>query len=483
MTEYTIKELCDSVLERITPNDDERERVKILAEATKSRVYEALKDAGLEADVNIEGSFAKDTWISGRANAKEADVDIFVLYQRTTERKVVEDESLRISRNTLEKWDLAKRIGGRYAEHPYIEAYVDGVRMNIVPGYRVKRGEWITAVDRTPFHTEYVKARLESKKDKDAVRLLKKFMTGVGVYGAEIKVHGFSGYLCELLTIHYHGFLEVLNSASKWRTGQIIDIEGHYDGRLDEARKVFNAPLIIVDPVDERRNAAAAVSIDRFKEFIAASEIFLSNPNRTFFYPPEIKPASNKEIKKLLVSRGSDLVFVVFDAIDVVPDVLWGQLYKTLGALRNMIEECDFKVIRTLCWSDEKRINVFLFEVENYILSPSKKHIGPPIETREAGDFIKEHFNSKHVVCGPWIENGRWTYEIRRKYVNLIELLREKLREGGKEIGVSNRLIGSMKASKVLRNAEIVELHHGNKEFAKAFTKFLSGRPQWLSLE
>lgn len=484
MTEPAIKKICDNVLERITPSEGERKRVYDLAEATKTKVYEALKDAGLEADVNIEGSFAKDTWLSGKENAEETDVDIFVLYPRTVEREVVEDKSLRISRKTLEKWDFAKRIGERYAEHPYIEAYIDGVRMNIVPGYRVERGEWITAVDRTPFHTEYVKARLESKKHKDAVRLLKRFMKGVGVYGAEIKVRGFSGYLCEILTIQYHGFLEVLDGASKWKTGQVIDVEGYYKGRLDEARKIFNAPLIIVDPVDERRNAAAAVSMDRFKEFIAASEIFLENPKMAFFYPPEIESISDKELKKLFASRGSDIVFVAFDAVNVVPDVLWGQLYKSLGALRNIIEEYDFEVIRSFCWSDEKRMNVFLFEVENGILSPSKKHVGPPIETREADDFIKKHVNAKHVVCGPWIENGRWMYEVRRRYIDLTELLRDKLRNGGKDIGVANKLIENIKTSmKVLRNVEIVELYHGNKEFAKAFTEFLSGKPRWLSFE
>ena len=31
-------------------------------------------------------------------------------------------------------------------------------------------------------------------------------MQGIGVYGAEIKVGGFSGYLCELLVMKYGGF-------------------------------------------------------------------------------------------------------------------------------------------------------------------------------------------------------------------------------------------------------------------------------------
>jgi tRNA nucleotidyltransferase (CCA-adding enzyme) len=75
--------------------------------------------------------------------------------------------------------------------------------------------EWLSATDRTPF-IHYVKKRL-GKTLQDDVRLLKKFMQGIKVYGAEIKTGGFSGYLCELLILHYGSFAnpahfcEVLN--------------------------------------------------------------------------------------------------------------------------------------------------------------------------------------------------------------------------------------------------------------------------------
>jgi len=476
MTEQSMRRICANILEKITPNEDEAKRVRSLAEATRMRISEALKAAGLKADVKIEGSFAKDTWLSG-----EADVDIFILHPMDVDQKVVEETSLLISRETLESWNQASGISERYAEHPYIEVFIDGVRVNVVPGYGVKRGEWVTAVDRTPFHTEYVRSKLRFKEELDEVRLLKKFMKGVGVYGAEIKTRGFSGYLCELLTICYQDFLSVLKGASKWRVGQVVDIEGYYKGRLNEAREIFNAPLIVIDPVDERRNAAAAVSIDRFKEFIAASRIFLEKPRETFFYPPKVKLASDEELKGILSTRGADLVFVVFDKVDIVPDVLWGQLYKSIESLSNMVRQHDFKVIRTFCWSDEKSVNVFLFEVENSILSSSKKHIGPPVEAKESNDFVEKHAGAQHVVCGPWIENGRWVYEVRRRYTDLTKLLQEKLIDGGRGVGVANKLVTSIKSSmKVFRNMEIMQLYRENKEFAKAFMEFLLGKPAWL---
>jgi tRNA nucleotidyltransferase (CCA-adding enzyme) len=44
------------------------------------------------------------------------------------------------------------------------------------------------------------------------VRLLKKFMKGTGVYGAEIKIGGFSGYLCELLILKYRSFAQTIEA-------------------------------------------------------------------------------------------------------------------------------------------------------------------------------------------------------------------------------------------------------------------------------
>jgi tRNA nucleotidyltransferase (CCA-adding enzyme) len=84
----------------------------------------------------------------------------------------------------------------RFAEHPYLEIIQDEMRIDIVPCYNVERGQWQSATDRTPFHTDYVKKNLKPDLLGE-VRLLKKFMQGVGVYGAEVKIGGFSGYLCD----------------------------------------------------------------------------------------------------------------------------------------------------------------------------------------------------------------------------------------------------------------------------------------------
>jgi len=47
-------------------------------------------------------------------------------------------------------------VGKKYAQHPYTEATVEGVRVNIVPCFDVKAGEWMSAADRSPYHVELI---------------------------------------------------------------------------------------------------------------------------------------------------------------------------------------------------------------------------------------------------------------------------------------------------------------------------------------
>ena len=36
---------------------------------------------------------------------------------------------------------------------------------HIVPCYNVEKGKWISAADRSPFHTEYIKNNLDEEKE------------------------------------------------------------------------------------------------------------------------------------------------------------------------------------------------------------------------------------------------------------------------------------------------------------------------------
>jgi tRNA nucleotidyltransferase (CCA-adding enzyme) len=350
-----------------------------------------------------------------------------------------------------------------------------------VPCYNVKRREWLSATDRTPYHTDYVKKRL-SEQMRSEVRLLKKFIKGTNVYGAEIKIGGFSGYLCELLILHCKSFVKTLKTFAQYEQRIVIDIENYYRGREDELQLLFKEPLVIVDPVDKGRNVASAVRLHKLYTFVAAARAFLENSNLKFFYPPETTALTVKELKQKLEKRGSTIIFLTFGKIDAVPDVLWGQLYKSQRSLSKLVQLNDFNILRNIPWSDEKILSMFIFELEQHILPPIKKHFGPPLEKEhECEKFLLKHLNNLETISGPYIEDRRWVVEIRRKYTDAVALLSDKLRDGGRRTGVAEQISQTLcKGFGIFVNNEIVRVYEENSEFAKFLTDFLSGKPKWL---
>ncbi len=466
------KSVCERVLNKVVPNVIERKKtIEFSRRLIESLKHELLKKS-VDADIQIEGSVAKDTWL-----ASEKDIDIFILlpkkYGREVFMKVLEAAKKVSSGNFLEA----------YAEHPYLEAYIDGFTVNFVPCFKVKKAnEAKSSVDRTPFHTLYIKSRL-NESIKNEIRLLKAFMHGIGVYGAEIKVGGFSGYLCELITLYYGSFLNVLKAASKWRKGEVIDIERHYK-KKEEARKIFqNSPLIVIDPVDKRRNVASAVRINRLNEFIMASRLFLKNPDIRFFYPKETNPYSIEDLLRIMDSRGSTFIFVKTGAVKAVPDILWGQLFKSQKALINLIKQFDFEIIRSEVWSDEKSANIFLFELNSRFLPSIERHIGPPIEKAvNCERFLEKHLSSKDTLSGPKIEGDRLVVYRRRRFTDVVSLLNEKLKDGGRNLGIADLISQAFTDSlKILVNEEIKEFYSTNYKFALFLSEYLRGKPSWLS--
>ena len=467
------EKVCSKVLKRVVPKATERRKVLDLSEGVRCKVVECAAEFGLEAEVRLDGSVAKDTWLSG-----EADIDIFMRVPTSLSREEMEEKSLTIARNAMEGY----RVVERFAEHPYVEAWVNGSRVNIVPCYSVEKGKWLSATDRTPFHTDYMKTKLDEKL-RNEVRLLKKFMKGTGIYGAEIKVGGFSGMLCETLTLFYGSFQEIIRAASDWRRRQVIDLEGYYADREDEIHDLFEEPLIVIDPVDGGRNVAAAVSEKRFWEFVSAAREFSMKPGLKFFYPTPLKALRKNELVKIIKQRGSSLVCMQFGEVNAVVDVLWSQLYKTESALKNLFKENDFEVIRSACWTDEKEFNAILFELNNATLPTAKKHLGPPVTKRKESDkFLRKHIGAKDTVSGPWIEKDRWIAEKTRKHADAKILLRQSLVEGGRGVGVAAKIAQSVKKDlRILLNEEIVKLCKTNENLVVFLSEYLVGRPPWLA--
>jgi len=207
-----IEQVTKQVLKKITPKKEERAKVEALSRELEQKIALACQQEGVQATVRVEGSVAKDTWLS-----ENPDIDVFMRLPTSIPRKKLGDVGLKIAKKAAGNAEQVER----FAEHPYLEIFVGGYRVDIVPCYDAKLGEWQSATDRTPYHTDYIKQRL-SKELRGEVRLLKRFMQGIDVYGAEIKVGGFSGYLCELLIMKYRSFAETICAFAQYNRRVVI---------------------------------------------------------------------------------------------------------------------------------------------------------------------------------------------------------------------------------------------------------------------
>jgi tRNA nucleotidyltransferase (CCA-adding enzyme) len=471
ITMQEIDSITRRILEKITPSQMQREKIEAITREMEQKVSFACKETGFEAIVRVEGSVAKDTWLR-----ENPDIDVFLRLPKSIPRKNLGDIGLKIAKKAA----LGYQTLERFAEHPYLEVTVEGYRVDVVPCYDAKPGEWQSATDRTPYHTDYIKKYFDAKL-RGEVRLLKKFMQGIEVYGAEIKVGGFSGYLCELLVLKYGSFMQTVTAFSHYKGRVVIDPESFYGNRERELSLLFPEPLVVVDPVDKGRNVASAVQPQKLYLLVAAAREFLKKPQEEYFFPPETQPLAMVDLKSRLDRQGSALIFLVINQVAAVPDVLWGQLYRTKRSIRKLLETSDFKVLQDSVWSDEKTTSLFTFELETQTLPNIKKHLGPPLEREaECENFLAKYVDNETVILGPYVEDGRWVVELPRKETNAAALLKEKLADGGKNCGVADLIAESIgKGFKVLINGEIAQMYE-NGDFAIFLADFLSGRPFWL---
>jgi tRNA nucleotidyltransferase (CCA-adding enzyme) len=471
-----IDKVCSRVKKRIVPTPQLRRMVEQKSEEIRRAVQEQCAKDHLEAEVRLDGSVAKDTWVRGYE-----EVDIFMRVSPRLTKEQLRQVCLPTAKRALRPNVSIER----FAEHPYIESAVKfdsgHLKVNVVPCYNVERGNWLSATDRTPYHTAYVRERM-TNQERDEVRLLKAFMRGIGAYGADIKTGGFSGMLCETLILAYESFRDVGKEFAQWRAEGYIDVENYYAGRASEVHRIFREPLVVIDPVDKGRNVAAAVRPEQLWNFVSACRHLVNHPSTTMFSEPKVAPLTKIEFRRLLRARGSTLLCVVTGRINAVVDILWSQLYRTERALLHHLENNDFTPIRTASWSDEKNLSLVLFEVETDPLPRSRKHLGPPVaRAAESASFLAKHQRNAETVSGPWVENDRWVVQKKRPTVSARQLLLLGIRSGGKEIGVAPLLARSFRRSAlVLTNDEIGQLISNNLEFARFMRTYLSGRPAWL---
>ncbi|MDP2215710.1 MAG: CCA tRNA nucleotidyltransferase [Methanolobus sp.] len=406
----TIMNVEIEVLSRVKPSPGERKRLLLVVEELLHKVDSTAITLGIQGiRAKLVGSAARGTWTSGTH-----DLDIFIPFPVHTTRDELEKHGLMIAREIAKDAD---RFEERYAEHPYLNMKYKGFDVDVVPCFAVDCASNIkSAVDRTPFHNKFVKKHIRGIEDE--VLKLKQFMKGTGVYGSELRTQGFSGYLTELLVIHYGSFREVLSNACNWKPGIVIDLQEH--GSVEH-----NEPLVVVDPTDPKRNVAAALSVEKFATFIDMCCSYLEEPTPEFFFPVPEKPLTDQEMLEMISERKSSFIAIIFRKPDIVDDVIYPQLDKMESSVRALFEQHAFIVLNSGRWAGKEAI--VMVELSSARLPNVKKHRGPPVwERKHAQSFISKYKGSEDAFAF-YIEDGNYVADIRRKYPAAKHLLDERL--------------------------------------------------------
>jgi tRNA nucleotidyltransferase (CCA-adding enzyme) len=403
------EELLEDIKPEIVPADDE---VSLGIKATKElekRVKKILENYP-KLSYEFLGSFPRNTWLKGNL-----EIDLFVLFPEDTENHELERLGLEIGRKVLDETEE------RYAAHPYVHGKIMGVEADVVPCYKLDSAEKIkSAVDRTPFHHEWIKKRIRGLEDD--VRLLKAFLKASGIYGAEYKVRGFSGYLCELLIFHYKSFKELVKRASRWKRGLVIDVarEKEYYGSKD--------PLFVIDPVDSKRNVAANLSIDSLARFVEKCRDFYLRPSKTHFVGE--KPVSKFNFEAELERRGTKLIALIFEKPEVVEDNLYTQLERAKNKLSDFLKRENFLPLNS-GYFVSKDTCILLFETQVKELSKIKRVLGPPFE-----EWIHvEKFKEKKRPYKTFLEGGRYHSFDRRKITKPSDAIGEYVKGEPRSLG------------------------------------------------
>jgi len=421
----------------VTPDREEQERLTAMAGRILKKTELASKKYPEVTGTLLAGSLAKGTWLPG-----EADVDIFVKVSVGVDERRFEEIGLKVGREAVRGYPYGKK----YAQHPYTEATVNGVKVNVVPCYDVKPGEWRSAADRSQYHVRFVLQNFDDAK-KLQVRLLKRFLGVIGVYGAEIEMEGFSGYVAEVLVHEHDTFEGVVN---------------FFAGLEPVSDEVF---FTLRDPIDNKRDLAKAISMESLARMVIASRAYLRNPGIEFF---------GKKDRTVREGLKKKVVALRFDHAELSEDTLWGELKRTSRHLAKHLAFHGYRAVRISTASDRKTKSAILILPETEELPELEERIGPHVKfAKESGEFMVKNRNRSELV---WVgEDGRLHSLQKRRYRNLMRLLEEIVGGQISELGASKDITTAILGTgRLLRGSVLLRETKDEGWFKEGLTELVS---------
>ena len=349
----------------------------------------------LQADgvkFELGGSVAKRTNLKG-----SADIDIFARFK---DDNAASDKLQEV----LESYNPERIHGSR----DYFQISYQGYCIEVVPVKLIndpKKANNVT--DMSPLHVKWANKKLNDKL-RDEIRLAKQFCKAQKIYGAESHIQGISGHVIDIFVIYYGTFIQLLKQASVWGDKVIIDIEKHGTAKeLNKSKRV--SPLIVIDPIQPERNAAAGLNKESFNKFKESAIKFLETQDKEMFV---IKDLDEESFKK----KHKNVVIIHYQPLEGKDDVVGSKIRQAINYIRKNTQEFYPTEIE---WDFNKALFAFKEKKLN------KKMIlqGPPRnKLADSKKFEKAHKNT-------FTKDGRVYAEEEREYLIPEEKIKSLIKE------------------------------------------------------
>ncbi|MBI5872320.1 CCA tRNA nucleotidyltransferase [archaeon] len=389
-------QFMQKILQIISPSKEEEEIIARVCNRARRMLQDCLKKANINAEAEIGGSVAKGTWLKDIN-----DIDIYVKFNKG-------QYSNRQGKNISDILALALKslpiaIQRMHGSRDYFQiCLTENSRqftIEIIPILNISRmQEAENITDLSPLHVRYVE---KHKSLAHQIRLAKALCKANNIYGAESYIKGFSGYALEILTIYYGSFTNLIQNISIWKNREVIDPSVYYSSKEEILEKMNmskqQSPLILIDPVQEDRNAAAAVGQECYKIFIRLAKQFLKKPAVKFFIKKQFD--ADKLIAKFKKQKSKEIVVIKLHPETGKEDIIGAKLLKAFEKIKGTLADNGFKILNS-GWSWEKTGKDkcwFWFVFPKKPLSKTYRHYGPPIKYKARLNDFKKKWKGKKI--------------------------------------------------------------------------------------
>jgi len=386
-----IKKILNKAIAEAIPSETEQKHVNELSQELTQIINEQAEQ--FSAKLMVGGSVAKGTWLP-----HIHDIDCFLRFNYIKYKDKSELIS-NIAEKILKK--CFKNLTRLHGSRDYFQTRYNKCDIEIIPVLDINSPDLMKNItDVSPLHFNWLSKKTKQNNLATEIRLAKQFFKANNLYGAESFIRSFSGHVIEVLTIHYGGFIPLLKAISKWQDTAYVDSEHKYTDKkqmmllMNESKTI--SPLIVVDPIQPERNAAAALSNEKFIALKKIVNRFLNNPTISYFKEKKVTINQIKSCK----TKNELILITICPESNVTIDVAGCKLLKQFEYIEKNLIDFDFKIAKKSWYWDKKTDAILWFYINPQKLSKVFRHFGPPTTlTQHAEAFRKqwEKFDVKTI--------------------------------------------------------------------------------------